>query len=109
MSFYVVSGIILAVLIVLSALVSGSEIAFFSLTKFQINEFDKNVEEWFARTAEKYFKDGVAPNKKLQKMFDQFRWWLSQIYEGLSDLKGFKVSKEMKSFFDNIVTGIEGK
>lgn len=37
--FYLISGITLVILIVLSALVSGSEIAFFSLTKHQIKEF----------------------------------------------------------------------
>ncbi len=37
--FYIISGIILSVLLVLSALVSGSEVAFFSLSKNQINAF----------------------------------------------------------------------
>ncbi len=35
-TFYVLSGVILAVLLLLSALVSGSEVAFFSLTRQQI-------------------------------------------------------------------------
>ncbi len=37
--FYIISGVILSVLLVLSALVSGSEVAFFSLSKNQINAF----------------------------------------------------------------------
>ncbi len=37
--FYIISGVVLSVLLVLSALVSGSEVAFFSLSKNQINAF----------------------------------------------------------------------
>ncbi len=37
--FYIISGIILIILLILSALVSGSEVAFFSLSKNQINTF----------------------------------------------------------------------
>lgn len=37
--FYIISGIILILLLILSALVSGSEVAFFSLSKNQINTF----------------------------------------------------------------------
>jgi len=41
-SFYIVSGIILGLLLVLSALVSGSEVAFFSLSKNQINSIRRS-------------------------------------------------------------------
>ena len=37
--FYIVSGVLLSILLILSALVSGSEVAFFSLSKNQINTF----------------------------------------------------------------------
>ena len=37
--FYIISGLILSILLILSALVSGSEVAFFSLSKNQINAF----------------------------------------------------------------------
>ena len=39
MPFYIISGITLAILLILSALVSGSEVAFFSLSRQQINIF----------------------------------------------------------------------
>jgi len=37
--FYIISGVLLSILLILSALVSGSEVAFFSLSKKQINTF----------------------------------------------------------------------
>jgi len=37
--FYIIGGVLLSILLILSALVSGSEVAFFSLSKNQINTF----------------------------------------------------------------------
>lgn len=41
--------------------------------------------EYFARGFEKYLADGKAPSKGLQKLFDKFKEWLTEIYNGITD------------------------
>ena len=61
--------------------------------------------EPFARGFEKYLRDGKAPNKELQTLFDKFKDWLTNIYQ---TLKGSpiakKISPEIKDIFDRLLT-----
>jgi hypothetical protein len=61
--------------------------------------------EPFARGFEKYLRDGKAPNKELQILFDKFKEWLTNIYQ---TLKGSPISKkitpEIKQIFDRLLT-----
>jgi len=43
------------------------------------------AQELFARGFERYLRDGVAPSKELQGLFDKFRNWLMDIYKSLSE------------------------
>lgn len=63
--------------------------------------------EAFARGFERYVRDGKAPNKELQPLFDKFKQWLTNIYK---TLKGSpiekKVSPEVKAIFDRLLTPV---
>ncbi len=44
-------------------------------------KWDTKTSERFARGFERYLKNGKAPTPQLQKIFDKFRSWLTDIYE----------------------------
>lgn len=60
--------------------------------------------EAFARGFERYLRDGSAPTKELQNLFDKFKQWLSDIYQSL---KGSPIEKnvtpEIKNIFDRLL------
>ncbi len=65
-------------------------------------KWETEHEEKFARGFEKYLKDGKAPNSTLQRVFEQFKQWLTEIYSKIRGLN-VKVSPEVKSVFDNLL------
>ena len=48
-------------------------------TKWSVETSEK-----FARGFEKFLSEGKAPNKELQKIFDKFKEWLTDIYNGIT-------------------------
>jgi hypothetical protein len=76
--------------------------------------------EYFARGFEKYLADGKAPSKGLQKLFDKFKEWLTEIYNGITDsnidvelnekmegiysqMLGVAVKKKKQKFSENVL------
>lgn len=43
-----------------------------------------NTSEMFARGFEKYLSEGVAPTTELKKIFDRFKKWMVEIYNGIT-------------------------
>ena len=63
--------------------------------------------EYFARGFEKYLADGVAPDSVLQKIFDKFKEWLTDIYNGIKDSEiDIELNSEMKRIYSQML-GIE--
>lgn len=62
--------------------------------------------EVFARGFEKYLSEGKAPNKSLQKAFDNFKNWLTDIYNGItnSDID-IELSPKAIEIYDNMLGG----
>ena len=60
--------------------------------------------EKFAQGFEAYLRDGEAPTKQLQGIFDAFRDWLTKIYKSADDLGG-QISPEARAYFDRVMGG----
>jgi hypothetical protein len=72
-------------------------------------EWDTTVSEKFAEGFEKYLADGKAPIPELQKIFDDFKTWLTEIYKGITGSKiDLKLNKEMRKIYDEMI-GAEAK
>lgn len=61
--------------------------------------FTRDQEEKIAAWFEGYARTGIAPNEKLQPIFDRFKDWLTKIYEDITG-KGMEVSPVVKGIFD---------
>lgn len=68
-------------------------------------EWTRETSEMFARGFEKYLADGKAPNAQLQKIFDKFKEWLTDIYNGL---KGSEIDIELSSKVEDIFAKMLG-
>lgn len=75
--------------------------------------FTIDEEENFAKSWEQYLKDGVAPNKKFKKIFNDFRKHIfldmhnrnqKRKYEFYEDLE-VRVTPERRKFFDELMMG----
>tara|TARA_R110000765_G_scaffold143946_1_gene245750 strand:- start:1905 stop:3044 length:1140 start_codon:yes stop_codon:yes gene_type:complete len=68
------------------------------------------AEEKFARGMERYLRDGVSPNAKLNDVFSKIQAWLIEIY---SKVKGsaidIDISPEMRAVFDKLLTRSDTK
>lgn len=61
--------------------------------------------ESFAKGFEKYLADGEAPTPALQKYFDNFKQWLLDIYNGITNSEiDLTLNKEMKAIYADMVT-----
>lgn len=62
--------------------------------------------ESFARGFEKYLADGKAPSSTLQKVFDKFKEWLTDIYNGVkgSDID-LELNDQMRELYSKMVEG----
>lgn len=59
------------------------------------------IQESFAVEFEKYCKDGKAPVKSLQPIFDKFCEWLSNIYEHVLEIaESYKIRAASRRAFD---------
>lgn len=63
---------------------------------------DVALHEQWARAFEVYLREGKAPSKGLQKIFDQFKEWLSKIYNDAKEL-GVELSPEIRKVFDELL------
>jgi len=74
------------------------------------SKWDTGVSERFARGFERYLASGKAPDSRLQKIFDKFKEWLTEIYNGIkgSDID-IELNNEMKSIYDKMLGGNETK
>lgn len=71
------------------------------------NEWTTETSEYFARGFEKYLADGVAPDSVLQKIFDKFKEWLTDIYNGIKDSEiDIELNSEMKRIYAQMI-GVE--
>ncbi len=75
--------------------------------------FTEEEEENFAKSWEQYLKDGIAPDKKHKKLFNDFRKFIfddmhkrseKKKYEFYEDLE-VKVTPERRNFFDQLIIG----
>jgi len=69
-------------------------------------EWTTETSEQFARGYEKYLADGKAPNSTLQKIFDKFKEWLTDIYNGI---KGSEIDLELSPKMVEIYSKMLGK
>lgn len=71
----------------------------------QDGKWTRDAEEKFARGWERYVRTGKAPTDALKRVFEQFREWLSKIYQ---KIKGspidVKITPKMRSVFDDLLT-----
>lgn len=67
-------------------------------------EWTTETSEVFARGFEKYLAEGVAPNSILQKVFEKFKEWLIDIYNGIkgSDID-IELNKPMRDIYAQMV------
>jgi len=73
-------------------------------------EWTRETSEYFARGFEKYLAEGISPVKELQKIFDKFKEWLTEIYNGIkgSDID-IKLNKPMKAIYDSMIADKQQK
>lgn len=83
--------------------------------KQDIDEFEKwagvtngewtvAAEEKAARAFEKYIRDGLAPVYKLQKLFDQLRDWMIEIYQAITGTAlDVDIPPRVRDVFDKMV------
>lgn len=64
----------------------------------------KPAEEKFARGFERYLRDGFAPTPKLKQVFEQFKQWLTEVYQ---NIKGsaidIEIPAEMRRVYDQLL------
>ena len=59
--------------------------------------------EWFAQTAEVYFKTGKAPTDSLKQVFEQFRQWLTDIYNVIKGTPvASRITAKQREFYDSL-------
>jgi len=80
---------------------------------FTRGHFTEEEEENFAKSWEQYLKDGVAPDKKHKKLFNDFRKFIFDDMHKRSERKKFefyedlevKITPERRNFFDQLIIG----
>lgn len=64
-------------------------------------EWGIETSEKFSRGFEKYLADGIAPTEELQKIFDKFKQWMLDIYNGITGSEiDIKLNDEMRGIYD---------
>lgn len=66
-------------------------------------EIEGPQHELFARTFERYLREGVAPSEELKSVFEKIKDWMMQIYKDISQLNA-PISDEVRKVFDNLLT-----
>lgn len=63
------------------------------------------LDERFARGFEQYLAEGKAPSKELEGVFNRFKKWLLDIYNGIKGLNQKELSPEIQKFYDSMING----
>jgi len=63
--------------------------------------FTEDQHETFARAGEAYLREGKAPSKELQGVFQRLRAWLELVYKSAAQLK-VKLNDDVRGVFDRI-------
>lgn len=71
-------------------------------------EIDRAFHEQWARGFEQYLRDGRAPNKALRGIFEQFKNWLTSVYQSAMQLN-VKLSPEIRKVFDQMLASDESR
>lgn len=72
--------------------------------------WNTKTSEYFARGFEKYLAEGKSPVESLNKVFDKFKEWLTDIYSGIKGSEiDVKLNKDMKAIYDTILKEGETK
>lgn len=58
--------------------------------------------EKFARTFERYLREGVAPSRGLVRVFEKFKAWLSTIYKKVGQLHA-PINDDIRKVFDRLI------
>lgn len=67
---------------------------------------DRESHELFARSGERYFREGKAPSAELRGAFKQFRTWLTDIYKSIKELLVYgpaPINPEISEIFDRMI------
>ena len=59
--------------------------------------------EKFARTFERYLREGNAPSRGLARVFEKFKTWLTQVYRKVGQLKA-PINDDIRQVFDRLIT-----
>jgi GNAT superfamily N-acetyltransferase len=66
------------------------------------------AEEKFARGFELYLREGKAPNAELKRIFEQFKQWLTEIYQTIKGSSlDVDISPQMRTVYDNLLVAPE--
>ena len=70
------------------------------------NQWTTQSEEKFARGFEKYLREGKAPTKALESVFNNLKNWLTNIYKAVKGSSiDINLTPEIKSVFDKLLGG----
>ena len=72
------------------------------LGKKEGQKYTTEQQEKFAQGFETYMATGQAPKPELKSVFDYFKNWMSQIYNGIKNM--IPITPEVKNMFDEILT-----
>ena len=72
------------------------------LGKKEGQKYTVEQQEKFASGFETYMATGQAPKPELKSVFDYFKNWMSQIYNGIKNM--IPITPEVKTMFDEILT-----
>lgn len=67
---------------------------------------DREAHELFARTGERYFREGKAPSAELRSAFTQFKTWLISVYKTVKDLTAYgkaPITPEIREIMDRMI------
>lgn len=68
------------------------------------------AEEKFARGFEQYLRDGKAPTPELKTVFEQFKQWLTQIYQTIAGSSiDVDISPEARSVYERLLVPSQSK
>lgn len=71
-------------------------------------ELTTRQHEKFARGFERYLMEGRAPSKELASVFEQFKKWLTDIYQTVQKLRS-PITDEIRGVFDRLIVPESGE
>ena len=61
------------------------------------------VEDKFATAVEAYLMDGIAPSKEITYVFEDFRYWLCDIYKEMEQIKSLEISDDIRGLISEAI------